>query len=409
MEDLKIKYAEVILKFCLNVEKDNPLFISYDIEIRDFVRILVGLAYDMGIRDIYLEGIDSNLKHDAIKYLSVEECKKTPYWNREAWNVYAKKNAAFLILASEQPGLMSDIDPKKIKELVSYSQSTRKDFDDKRDKSELLWTIAAVPTKLWASKIFPNSETPLDDLWKKIFDICLINNDNPVKLWETKLSRLTKTKDKLNEYRFKNLEYSNSKGTDFKISLPDKHIWLSGTEKITNGRVYLPNFPTEEIFTSPDYNTAEGILYSSKPLNYQGKIIENFNITFEKGKAVKYSADKGEDALKEMISNCKNSEYLGEVALVEYDSSISKTNLIFYETLFDENASCHVALGDSFPECYEEGPNISKEELFNLGLNDCKSHTDFMIGTEDLEIVGITGDDKKVKIFEKGNFTKEFK
>ena len=409
MNELKRKYAEVILKFCLNVDTYKPLFISYDIEIRDFVRILVDLAYDMGIKDIYLEGTDSNLKHDALKYLSVEDCIKTPYWNKEAWNVYAKKDAAFLMLASEQPGLMDDIDPKKIKELVRYSQSTRKIFDDKRDKSELLWTIAAVPTLRWARKVFKDSKNPKDDLWMKIFDICMIKEQDPVKAWIEKLEKLTNIKDKLNNYKFKLLKYKNSKGTDFSVGLLDKHIWLSGSEKTTSGRVYLPNFPTEEIFTSPDYNTAKGIVYSSKPLSYQGNIIENFNITFENGKAVKWQASSKEDALSEMITNCKNADYLGEVALVEYDSAISKTNLVFYETLFDENASCHIALGDSFPECYENGPKTSKEKLYELGLNDCDSHTDFMIGTNDLEIIGVTKDEKEIKIFEKGNFTKEFK
>lgn len=409
MNELLNKYAEVILKFCLNVDVSKPLFINYDIEARDFVRIVVNKAYEMGIKDIYLDSVDSNMKHDALKYLSVEDCKKTPYWNKDVWNEYAKKDAAFLMLASEMPGLMDDIDPKKIKELVRYSQGTRKVFDAKRDKSELVWNISAVPTKLWAEQVFKDSENPLDDLWKSIFEICMIDKDDPVSSWKEKLDKLTKRKDKLNEYKFKKLVYKNSLGTDFSICLPDKHKWLSGEESITSGRVYLPNFPTEEIFTSPDYKTASGILYSSKPLIYQGKIIENFNITFEDGKAVKWSASSGEDILGEMITNCDNSEYLGEVALVEYDSAISKTNLIFFETLFDENASCHIALGDSFPECYENGPAMDKKELYDLGLNDCDSHTDFMIGTKDLEIVGITEDKKEIKIFENGNFTKEFK
>ena len=409
MEKLKRKYAEVILKFCLNVRKDKPLFITYDIEIKDFVRTVVNVAYEIGITDIYLEGIDSNLKHDALKYLSLEKCKKTPYWNKEKWNEYAKKEAAFLMLSSENPNLMDDVDLQKLKKLIRYSQKTRKVFDDARAKAQLLWTIAAVPNYTWAKEIYKDSKDPVNDLWKEIFSICMIDKKDPIKLWQKKLNKLNKTKDKLNKYRFKKLQYKNSLGTDFTVELPDKHLWLSGFEKTNKGRVYLPNFPTEEVFTSPDFKSAEGIVYSSKPLSYQGNIIDKFSITFKGGKAISWSAKVGSKALDELVSNCKNSNYLGEIALVEHKSAISKSNLIFFETLFDENASCHLALGDSFPECYENGNKIDKKELLKLGLNDCDSHTDFMIGTNDLEIIGYTKDDKQIKIFENGNFTKEFK
>lgn len=408
MNELMTKYANVLLKTCLKVEKGQPLFISANLERIDFVRIVANEAYKMGITDIYFDLSDPQLKHDALKKLEVEELKKLSFWNKEMWNVYAKKNAAFLMLASQTPGLMKDIDSKKMNELVVYSFKTRKDFDDLRDKSELAWCIAAVPTNSWAKELFPESEKPEYELWNKIFDICSIKNENPEQIWQEKIFKLKERAQKLNNYKFKTLIYKNSYGTDFKISLPENHIWASGSETLRNGKDVLVNFPTEEVFTSPDYKSADGIVYSSKPLNYQDVIIDDFSITFKSGKVVDFSAKNGADNLKTMLSCCENSDYLGEVALVPYDSPISNSEIVFLETLYDENAACHLALGASFPECLENGTDMSKEELIENGLNQCDSHVDFMIGTNDLSIIGLTKDGQEIAIFENGNFSSEF-
>ena len=408
MKDLMVKYAEVLLDTCLKVEKDQPLFISANPERLDFIRIVSELAYKRGVRDIYYDLIDPYLKHDALINLSVEDLKETNFFNKKMWDEYAKRKAAFLMLASETPGLMKDVNPKKIKELTAYSYTTRKFFDSERDKSRLSWCIAAVPTYAWASSLFKDSDNPVDDLWNKIFDVCLIKNDNPELEWDKKLSRLERIADKLNNYQFEELIYKSKNGTDFRIKLPNNHLWATGYEYLENGKKVLVNFPTEEIFTSPKYDTAEGIVYSSKPLNYNGVTITDFSISFEGGKASFRSAKEGADTLKEMISVCQNSEYLGEIALVAYDSPISNTKMVFGETLFDENAACHIALGDSFPECIKDGTKMSKDELYELGINKCDSHVDFMIGTKDLSIVGITKDKKEIEIFNSGNFSEYF-
>ena len=408
MESLKEKYAEVLLKTCLKVE-NQPLLISFNSERLDFVRIITKIAYKMGVTDIYYDITDPYLKHEALLNLPVEKLKKLSFFDKTKWSEYAKKNAAFLMLASENPGLMDDVDPVKIKELIKFSNDTRKDFLFLRDKLQLSWCIAAVPTKSWAKLIFKTSENPVDDLWMKIFDICEINSVDPKLVWDKKIKILSKRAKKLNDYNFKTLKYKNGKGTCFSVSLPKGHIWQSGSETLENGKEILVNFPTEEVFTSPDYRSANGILYSSKPLSYQGNIIDNFNITFKDGKAVSSYAEIGDKFLKEMINTCNNSNYLGEVALVESSSQISVTGLTFYETLYDENASCHFALGASFKECIINGVNISKEELQEVGLNQCDNHVDFMVGTPDLEIIGITENNDSIKIFENGNFTLEFK
>lgn len=406
MENLMRKYARVLLESCLKVEENQPLFVSFNVERLDFVRLVSEEAYKLGIKDIYFDMSDPYLKHSALKSLEVEDLKKLTFWNKEMWNVYAKKHAAFLMLASETPGLMKDIEPKKITEMTRYAYETRKEFESYRDKSELAWCIAAVPTKAWADVIFKDKDNSVELLWNKIFEICSITEEDPVKIWNDKLDLLKKRADKLNEKNFKTLIYKSSK-TDFKIDLPENHRWGSGCEKLVNGKEVLVNFPTEEVFTSPDCKSAEGIVYSSKPLEYQGVILDNFSIEFKDGVVTNFSAEQGEETLKEMINICENSNMLGEVALVPYDSPISNTNMVFLETLYDENAACHLALGDSFPECINE--KGTKKELFEkYNMNNSDSHVDFMIGTKDLNIKGITHDNKEIDIFINGNFTEEF-
>lgn len=409
LEKLQKKYAKVILDTCLKVKKNQKLFISANSEVIKFVRILSNVAYELGIKDIYYDLTDQYLKHDALKNLDVKDLKKMQFWNKEKWNEYASDGAAFVMLVTENPGLMKDIDPKKLSDLTMYSYETRKKFDELRDKSMVPWCIAGVPSLLWAQEVFPKSKTPEEDLWNEIFKICQITKPNPEKVIEEKINNLSRRCDKLNSYKFKTLEYTNSLGTDFTIELPDNHLWASGKSKLVNKEEVLVNFPTEEVFTSPTNNSASGIVYSAKPLCYQDNLIEDFWIKFDKGVAVDCKAKKGEKILKQLISSCPNSNKLGEVALVEYNSPISESKIIFYETLYDENAACHLALGASFPECIKNGPQMSKEELKKNKLNDCNNHVDFMIGTEDLNIVGTTVNGEKIKIFENGNFTKEFK
>lgn len=408
-KELLEKYAKVLLETCLKIEKNQPLFISFNIERIDFVRIVTKVAYKLGVKDIYYDISDHYLKHEALKNLEIKELKELSFWNKEMWNIYAKKNAAFLMLTSNTPGLMKDISEEKLTQMTKYSFETRKEFESYRDKSLLAWCIAAVPTESWAKEIFKNKENALDLLWDKIFDICSIKEEEPVKIWNDKITKLQLRAKKLTSYQFKTLKYQSSNGTDFKIDLPKNHVWASGSEKIANKKDCLVNFPTEEVFTSPDCLSAEGIVYSSKPLSYNDIIIDKFNISFKKGKVVKVNAEIGEETLNSMINICKNSNMLGEVALVPFNSPISNCNQVFLETLYDENAACHLALGDSFPECIENGTNISKEELFkNNNLNNSDSHVDFMIGTNDLNITGITNDGVKVPIFINGNFTEEF-
>ena len=409
MERLMKKYAKILLETCLKVEKNQPLFISFNVERVDFARIVAEKAFELGIKDIFFDMVDPYLKHEALLNLDVSELKDLTFWNKEMWNIYAKKNAAFLMLASENPGLMRDVDPEKLKEMTKYSYETRKEFDDMRDKSALAWCIAAVPTESWGKKLFPNSPSPTKELWNKIFEICKITEEDSESIWNNKIAKLTERGKKLTNYQFDKLIYNGSNGTNFSIKLPKKHIWKSALEHLINGKDILVNFPTEEVFISPDCFSGEGIVYSSKPLSYNDVIINNFNISFKDGKVIDFSAEEGEEVLKNMINICENSNMIGEIALVPYDSPISNSKMTFLETLYDENASCHIALGDSFPECIEKGETLDKDLLFNeYHLNKCDSHVDFMVGTKDLNIIGITKNGEEIPIFINGDFSKEF-
>ena len=407
MNELLKKYATVILKTCLKVKKGQPLFISVNSERLDFARIVTDVALEMGVKDIYFDITDSHLKHSLLKNLTLEELKLHQYFNKGKWNEYAKKGAAFVMLASETPGLMKDIDSKKLSDITMYSYKTREIFDKMRGKTMVPWCIAAVPTKKWAEEVFPNSEDPLTDLWNKILEVCSITEEDPESIWNEKISKLNERSKKLTAAHIKTLKYTNSLGTDFTISLPNNALWQSGNEELVDKTEVLVNYPTEEIFTSPDCKSANGIVYAAKPLSYQDNMIRDFWIKFKDGVAIEWGAKEGEETLKNIITSCPNANMLGEVALVPFDSSISNSGIIFYETLFDENAACHLALGDSFPECLDK--TMNKEELYTkYNLNKCNNHVDFMIGNKDLNITGITKDGQEIKIFENGNFTKDF-
>ena len=399
--------ANVLLQDCLKLKADEPLFISATYEVIDFVRIVTKQAYKLGVKDIYYDFNDPILKHDALKNLSIEELKTTTFWNKEIWNEYAKKGAAFLMLASETPGLMNDIDSQKISKMTMYAYDTRKDFDDLRDKALVPWCIAVVPTKSWSEKVFPNSLNPVEDMWKTIFNICYINDQNPREKIENHIKSLSTRAQKLNNYHFKELRYKNKLGTNFKIGLANEALWQSG-KSIIKGEDILVNFPTMEVFTSPTYDSANGIVYASLPLSYQDNIIKDFYIEFKNGIATNWDAKEGLDTLTNIITETPNANRIGEIALVENSSPISKEHRIFFETLLDENAACHIALGAGFPECIKDSENKSLEELEKYKLNNCKNHVDFMIGTSDMEITGIDTNGREIPIFKNGNFTEEF-
>ena len=398
------KYAELLLKRCLNIKEGEPLLINAPIECIEFIRIVAQEAYKLGVNDIYFDLTDDILKRDQLENLDINSLKESKFWNKTIWNEYANKGAAFLMLYGDDPEMTNGIDSEKIAATAYTSRTSRKIYKEKQGVGEVSWCIASVATEKWANKVFQNSLNPKEELWNAIFKMCYVDKENPVEEWNKLVSENKERCEELNKYKIKKMHYTNGLGTDLFVELSDLAIWSGGAETLKDGREAIVNMPTIEVFTTPILSKTEGIVYSSKPLVYNGTIIDEFYLEFKEGKVVNFDAKIGKEVLKSIIEADKNSAFLGEVALVEHDSVISKSNILFYETLFDENASCHLALGAGFPTAIKEGTSKSKEELLNMGVNESDVHVDFMIGTEDLNITGITYDNKEINIFTHGKF-----
>ena len=403
MEEKYYKYAKLLLERGLCIEKNEPLVINAPIESIDFIRVLTEVACTLGVNDIYYDWYDDELKHTQLKYYDNEAIKNSRFWNKEIHDEYAKKGSAFLFLTTSNPSIMNDIETSKLKIASEESLYTRKVYREMQSNNEVDWCIASVATEVWGKLLFPNSKNPKEDLWNTIFDICLINEENPLSAWDNKMKKNKEMCRKLNDLNIKSLHYENSLGTDLIISLAKNAVWCGGSSKIKNHEPIV-NMPTEEVFTTPNKFMTSGIVYTSLPLIHSGVMIKDICLEFKNGKVVKYSASSGEEELKNIIETDSESCMLGECALVDKYSKIAESNILFYETLFDENASCHIALGRGFKECLYGSEKIKEEELETIGYNKSKNHVDIMIGTKDLCITATTYDNKEITIFKDGSF-----
>lgn len=396
------KYIELLINKCTDLKNNKVLFISYNKEIKSFIDKIVNYCKNIGVEDIYLDEEDKYLIHDELKRMTNEEIEKSPLFNKQIWDEYAKKNASFLMFETEIPHLMDDIAPKKLGLAAKIKRNSKPLYRELQQKCQLSWCIAAYPGEEWAKEIFNNRDNPYEDLKNHIFEICLVNKDNPIEEWDNILEKNHKVIEKLNNLKIEKLHYQNKLGTNLIVYLPEKYLYSSAKDAKA-----IVNMPSYEVFTTPIYNKTEGIVYSSKPLMYNGGLIDEFFLKFKNGKVIDYDAKKGKEILKEIIETDEYSCYLGEAALVEKDSPIAKMNLDFKTTLIDENASCHLALGAGFSECIQNGIEMNDDELLKNGINISKQHVDFMIGTDDLNITATTKDGIEIKIFESGKFTKE--
>lgn len=401
MEELENKYIDLLLKRCINFNKSKSLLISYDKVNKKFIEKVVKEAKKLGVIDIYTDEEDYQLTYNKLKNETKEEILNDPYFDKSMWDEYAKKDASFLMFDTEFPNAFNDIEQEKLVLSKEKMRDTRKLFREKETSYQIPWCIAALPNEIWAKHLFSNDDDAYEKLFKVICEMCMVDKDNPIESWNNYIEQIKKQTDKLNNLQITKLTYKNTLGTSLTVSLPKNAKWLSAADDGDSNM--LVNMPSYEIFTSPDYRYTEGIVYSSRPLIYGGGKIDKFYLEFKDGKVINYDAKEGKEILKGIIESDNNSAYLGEVALVNNNSPISNTGLVFDTTLFDENASCHLALGDGFPDCIENGLNMTRDKLLELGINHSKSHVDFMIGTPDLEIEAETENGTKL-IFENGNF-----
>lgn len=403
MDELENKYIDLILNRCLAFHT-NSLLIDCDFkEHVVFANKVKEKANKLGIDDVYVHCNDLDDIHTYLQETSIDDITLCPLIDRSPWDEYSKKGASLLFLTSTVPGLMNDIAPEKIQKWIKEREKTTPYYRQNVSKYVFPWTIVALPNQRWADLVFPNDSDSYEKLYLNILKMCMVDRENPIEAWNEYIKQNNFYNNELNRLQISKLYYRNSLGTDFSIGLPEGNVWVNLDQSDSNKNNVLVNMPSYEIFTSPDYRTANGIVYSSRPLFYNDARIEDFSITYKDGSAVSCEARVGEEILKKLIFENKNANYLGEIALVSYDSPISKTGIVFNETLFDENASCHLAIGGGFPICFQNYDNLVEEELIAKGLNISDVHVDFMIGTADLEIEADTKDGKKL-IFKNGNF-----
>ena len=400
------KYAKLIVKAGVNVQPGQIVVIDAPVENANLARLITKEAYLQGAGEVVVGYSDEVVSRYKYEYLPTEKFADVPDWFASFRNDYAKENAAFIIIESSNPEALKGIDPKKIALWSKSVNQACKPFYDGMDLGNNPWCIVAASSLKWANKVYPDmsDQEAITALWQAIFKASKVIDDNPIDTWQKHRHSFEKRVNYLNNLNLKTLRYTNSLGTDLTVTLNDEYVFAGGGSYTNKGIYYFPNIPTEEIFTSPYRNGTNGVVYSSLPLNYNGNLINNFKLVFKDGKIVDFDCETGKDVLEAIINIDEGSRYLGEIALVPYDSPISNLKTLFYNTLYDENAACHLALGKGFSECIKDGLSLNKEQLLEKGINDSLTHVDFMIGTSDLKIVGVTNDSQEVLIFENGNF-----
>lgn len=404
----------------INVQPGQEVVIRCPVEHYEFARLLIEESYAAGAAEVIMQwgdNVDARLLYENA---SDQVLSTVPQWKAESYNYYAKRGAGFLSISGNDPESFKGVDPKKMQLRSVAMDKAVEDYNKLLMASQVPWTVAAVPQKQWAKKVFPgcSEEEAMQRLWEKILQAVRIggpddeqgdgqdteSTQDPIRAWRGHDAFLKEKCRMLNDYAFTKLHYKNSLGTDFTVGLVKNHIWEGGSETAGTGVVFEANMPTEEIFTMPDKNVAEGTLVGALPLSFRGSLIKNFTLTFHEGRVVDYTAEEGLESLKTLLESDEGSRRLGEVALVPYSSPISRMKTLFYNTLFDENASCHFALGECYPTTVKDGAKMSEEELSAIGGNSSMNHVDFMVGTEDLTITGIKENGEEVVLFDKGDW-----
>ncbi len=399
------KYAKLLAKVGLNVKKGQTVFIGAGLEQPEFVAMVVEECYKAGASEVYVEWSYQPVEKISAMYRSLESLSELKAWVKAKWEFKAKNYSCRLFIESDDPDGMNGVDQEKMsasrRALFPQIKPFRLALENKHQ-----WCIAAVPGKAWAKKVFPelSEKKAVEAMWKVILKTSRADGKSPVRAWKEHNAELDARCGYLNGLGLKYLEYKSANGTNLTVELNADGIFCGGKEKTLQGRIFNPNIPTEEVFTTPKAGAAEGIVYSTKPLSYMGELIENFSLRFEGGKVVEVKAEKGEELLKQMVSMDEGAGKLGECALIPFESPINQSGVLFYNTLFDENASCHFALGHGFNECLKGYEKYTDEECKKRGVNDSMIHVDFMIGSRDMEIVGITQTGERIQIFKNGTW-----
>lgn len=401
-EQLK-KYAALAVRTGINLQAGQQLEIRAGIENAPLVREITRVAYEVGASNVYVQWSDDEMT--KIRYFDAPEDSfdAFPEWLKARFDQLAEEKTAFLSVVSEDPDLLNGVESSRIARANKAAGVALANWRKFVMSDNVSWCVIAAPSDAWAAKVFPDSEDAVEELWEAILKATRVDQDNPVAAWEQHDANLRTKATFLTEKKYNKLHYS-APGTELTIELPERHVWLGGGGPNADGVDFIANLPTEEVFTLPKKTGVNGHVSSTKPLSYSGNLIDEFTLWFEDGKIVKAEAKQGQAALDELISLDEGARYLGEVALVPHHSPISDSGILFYNTLFDENASCHLAIGRAYSTCLENGPSLSNEELAAQGANDSMTHVDFMIGSGQMSIDGELSDGTREPLMRDGNW-----
>ncbi|MCL2287144.1 MAG: aminopeptidase [Firmicutes bacterium] len=400
------KYAELLVRAGGNVQKGQLVVISCSVDNAPFGRLVRDAAYDAGASEVRIDWSDETSGRALYLRGADEVFDEFPQWRVQKYKEQDDKGAVYLHILSSDPDNLAGVDPNRLRRFSKVANQATKEHSTLTMSGALRWSIVATPSPKWAAKVFPDlpEAEATERLWEYILKAARADGENAVADWEIHDKNFIKRVDYLNKQQFAALRFTTGIGTDLTLGLVKDHVWAGGSEVAKDGVSFFPNIPTEEIFTMPHREKAEGRVVASMPLSYQSNLIEGFEMTFKDGKVVSYKADKGQEILKNIVEMDDGAARLGEVAIVANSSPIGQMNTLFYNTLFDENASAHLALGKAYPKNMAGGNELTLEERVAKGGNDSLIHVDFMFGTADMRIVGIKEDGTEEVFFDKGEF-----
>ena len=407
-DELLKKYADFIVRVGVNPQPGQVLIINCALEGAPLARLCVRSAFEAGARDVQVNWTDDAVTRTRMELGSEEALTDHKGWQLRRYLDYAETEGGVCVLhlIADDPEVFAGLDGAKISRVNSANRAFMQPWREYTMNDRVQWSIAAIPSAPWAKKMFPELDTDaaIEALWQLIFDTCRVTGGDPVGEWQEHLARLSALRDKMNALDLESVHFASSNGTDLTVGIADQAVWESAASKNEKGVTFLPNIPTEEVFTAPHKDKVNGVVYGTKPYVYNGQLIEGWHVTFKDGKVVEHGAEKNASLLAELLSTDENACRIGEIALVPASSPINQSGVLFYNTLFDENAACHIAFGAGYPTNIKGGSKMNRTELLAKGLNDSAIHEDVMIGAPDTNVIGTTKNGKEVTIFTNGEW-----
>lgn len=407
-QELLNKYAAFTVQVGVNVQKGQTLIIRCPVEGAYFGRACMEAAFKAGARDVVIRWEDEKAARIRMELGEEEALSETRPYELRSYLDYAESEGGCCLLAihASDPEIFKGLDTGKINRVSLARQEAMKSWREYTMKDRVQWCVVAIPTPAWAASVFPGmpEDEAQEKLWSAIFDVCRVTGGDPVSAWKEHVAKTSACRDKLNELQLESIHMTSANGTDLTVGLAEGHTWEGACSKAENGAVFIANVPTEEVFTAPHRERVNGVVKGTKPYVYNGQLIEGFSVTFRDGVVVDYSAEKNAELLGQLLDSDEGARRIGEIALVPASSPINRSGLLFYNTLFDENAACHIAFGAGYPTTVKGGAAMTTEELLACGVNDSAIHEDVMVGAEDMTITGLTRSGETVTIFENGEW-----